>query len=239
MLRQTQFRIQMKDARTLESIITAGGAVYVATAGSPAKATLFTAAGAALANPVTPTRGFIEFFTAETVSEVDLYVQAPGGQFEVYTGVKASGPNEILIDTANRHGAIVVPFSIANTVANTETNTGFIVPANAAVLPNPLVRVTTLDAGMTIDVGTLSTDSGDADGFIDGLSLAAAALVKATLANGAITMGALLWVQDSANAGDEAPEANVSMQGKAITYTLSASTDTAAGFVILPYLLAA
>lgn len=238
MLRNAQYGIQMKDAITLESIITAGGKVHVAKAGSPDKETLYQRDGTALANPITPTRGYIQFWVDEDTASVDLYVQAPGGQFAVFKDVKPSGPNEIQIDTSARQGAMVVPFSIADTTAAAETDTGFIVPSNAAILPNPLVRVTALDAGMTIDVGTDSGDSGDADGFIDGLSLAAATLVKATLLNSGTTMGALLFVQDSANAGDDAPEANVSMQGKEVTYTLSASTDTGKGFVILPYLLA-
>lgn len=238
MLRNAEYGIQMKDAVTLESIIVAGGAVYVAKSGSPDKETLYDKSGAALANPVTPTRGFFRFWVDEEVNAVDLYVQAPGGQFQVFKDVRPSGPNEIQIDTAARYGAMVVPFSIEDTAANTETSTGFIVPENAAVLPTPLVLVDTLEAARTIDVGTDSTDSGDADGFIDGVSLAAAGLVKASNANAAQTMGALLFVQDSANAGDRAPEANVSMGGKEVTYTLAASTAAAKGFAILPYLLA-
>lgn len=238
MLRNAEYGIQMKDAVDLTSIIIAGGSVYVAKAGSPDKETLFDKSGAPLANPITPTRGFIKFWVDEEVLAVDLYVQSPTGHFQVFKDVRPSGPNEILIDTAARYGALVVPFSIEDTTANTETATGFIVPSNAAMLPTPLVRVTDEESTRTIEVGTDSTDSGDADGFIDGVSLAAAGTVKASNANGAQTMGALLFVQDSANAGDRAPEADVSMQGKEITYTLSASTEDAKGFAILPYLLA-
>lgn len=234
-----EFRIQLKDAQTGEAIITAGGKVYVAAAGDAQKATLYDKDGAALANPVTPTRGSISFFTADTVASVDLYGMAPGGQFFTRAGVVASGPNEIAINTGDRNQVAVIPFSINDTTAAAETNTGFSIPALAAVLPNPMLNVLTPDSGMTIDFGTLSSASGDADAFIDGAVLTTAGLVKATLLNSAVTMGAKLYVQDSANAGDKAPEADISQAGKALTYTLSGSTDTAEGFVFLSYLLAA
>jgi hypothetical protein len=108
------------------------------------------------------------------------------------------------------------------------------------VMPGPAVRVSTLDATEDIDVGLLSSETnGDADGFIDGVLLTNAVLVKATRTNGSDTMGALLSVQDSGNAGDLAPEGHVVSGSNAtsITYTLSAGTDTAEGFIYLPYML--
>jgi len=234
-----EFRIQLKDAQTGEAIITAGGKVYVAAAGDAQKATLYDKNGAALANPVTPTRGGISFFVADTVATVDLYGMAPGGQFFTRAGVPASGPNEIAINTGDRNQCFVIPFSINDTTAAAETNTGFSIPAAAALLPTPLVFVSTLDSGMTIDFGTLSSASGDADAFIDGVALTTAGLAKATLLNSGVTMGAKFYVQDSANAGDKAPEIDISQAGKVLTYTLSGSTDTAEGFIIQPYLLAA
>ncbi|MER8967713.1 hypothetical protein NKJ93_02375 [Mesorhizobium sp. M0028] len=237
MLRQLEYRIQLKDANTLEAIITAGGKAFVAVNGDALKATLKDVDGAALANPISLTRGFINFFTAETVLLVDLYIQAPGGQFIVVKNVKPSGPNEILVGTG-RNQCMVIPWAAADITAATETATGFTVPSGL-MLPTPFVNVTALDAAATIDVGTLSTDTGDADGYIDGLSVAAAALVKASVIATADTMGALFKVLDSANAGDDAPEGNVSMAGKSITVTTSAGADTGKGFIHLPYLLAA
>ncbi|WOF74140.1 hypothetical protein QMT40_001787 [Parvibaculaceae bacterium PLY_AMNH_Bact1] len=233
-----RFGLQLMDATTGRAIITAGGKVFVATNGGSSKTTLTSdAEGSALTNPMTPTRGGIEFYAS--VSKVDLYILAPGGQFVVVKDVEASGPNEVSIDTSNRSQCMVVPFDIADTTADTETASGFVIPTKAGVLPSPLVEVVTLDATETIDVGTDSGDSGDADGFVDGASVATAGLVKATLDNAAPTLGTKLFVQDSANAGDDAPEIDVSQAGKEITWTLSAGSDTAAGFIFLPYLLAA
>lgn len=233
------YRIQLADTVTREAIQTAGGKAYVAAAGSSDKVALKDETGADLANPVALTNGIIEFYVADAVTKVDLYVQSPTGHFLVTKNVLPSGPNTFFVDKSKAETTMVIPFSIADTTANTETNTGFTVPAKGAVLPSPTVDVTVLDDTQTIDVGTLSSASGDADGFIDGASVATAVRVKGSLANGAVTLGALLKVQDSANAGDAAPEQDVSSAGKAITYTLSAGSDTAKGFILLPVSLAA
>lgn len=233
------WNFQLKDAATGKSIITAGGKCYVALNGDASKATLYDKTGAALANPISLTRGFADFFVADTVEKVDLYILAPGGEFVVVKDVEPSAPNEILVPTFNRVFSFVIPFSIADTTAATETSTGFAIPAKSEILPVGLgIDVTVIDATEDIDVGTLSTDSGDADGFIDSVSVATLGFVKPTLAAASDSMGALLSVLDSANAGDDAPEGDVSMQGKTITYTLSAGSDTAKGFIHLPYYLA-
>ena len=87
----------------------------------------------------------------------------------------------------------------ANTTA-TEKDTGFDLKAGWTVLDAWIV-VNTADTGETVDVGTDSHDSGDADGFIDGASLATTGLVypDATVTAGgtetyysATTRGALL-----------------------------------------------
>lgn len=230
-----KFNIQLHDSLTGAVISDSGGVCMVVGAGTSAKSTLYSdSIGTSLANPITPSNGLIEFWTADTVSSVDLYIMAPGGQFAIAKAVEASGPNEIFIDTNARNQAMVIPFDHADYTAASETDSGFDEPADALFLPNAGVRVVDADATETIDVGTDSGDSGDADGFLDGLSVANAATVKGTLADGAATLGVLLSVDESA--GDLVPEAHVSTE-KSITYTLSAGSDTAAGFIILPYVL--
>lgn len=238
MLQQLEYRIQLKDGTTGKAIITSGGKVFVAANGDALKQAIKDADGAAMTNPMTPTRGFINFFTAVTVAKVDLYIQCPGGQFVVVKDVDPSGPNEIIVNTNARNQCMVIPWAAADITAATETSTGFTVP-NGMMLPTPFVNVTAIDATEDIDVGTLSSDSGDADGFMDGVSVATLGIAKATLLASGDTMGALFSVLDSANSGDDAPEGDVSMVGKAITITTSTGSDTGKGFVHLPYLLAA
>lgn len=227
------YSIQLVDSVTNNAIIASGGKAYVATAGSAAKATLYTESGAALANPISLTYGHLDFYVADSVNEVDLYVQAPSGHFIIAKGLEASGPNSLYVDKSRLDTTMVIPFAAANQAGDaTETGCGF--TAMGAVQPGVAVVISTVDSTETVDFGTLSSDSGDADGFIDGISVATAGYVKATNANGAVTLGALLYVQDSANAGDDFPEQNTTMYGKQFTYTLSAGSDTAEGFFIVP-----
>lgn len=220
-----EYRIQLKNGSDGTAITTAGGTVHVATAGSPDKATLYDKDGASLANPLTPTRGFINFFVVDTVATVDLYIMAPGGQFMVVTGVAASGPNEISVGTAKTQVA-VIPFSITDSTANTEKDTGFDLPAQASVLNRlhgMVVRVTTLDASQNILFGLLSTESGgDADGFSTNVSLTTA-VMKVTV--------------DGALFSTNAPHQTDSVTAKSISYTLDTSTDTGKGFIQIPYRL--
>lgn len=223
-----------------KAIQSSGGVVYVAASGDAAKQAITDKDGTALANPRALTRGACEFYVVDTAADVDLYIMAPGGQFIVQTDFVAGETPDLMVDTNRRNQVAVIPFAIGDTTAAAETDTGFDFPTASAVLPNPMVRVTTADATETIDVGLLSSESGgDADGFINALDVASEVLVKATLLASGDTMGALLSVLDSANSGDDAPEAHIVTGAAAtsISYTLTAGTNTAEGFILLSYIL--
>ena len=229
------YRIQLIDSVSGKAIDAAGGVAYIAVNGAANKVAVKDVLGAVAANPVALNYGILEFWTLDSVAKVDLYIQGPTGHFLVAKNVAPSGPNSLYIDKSRCTSTMVIPFSIADTTATTETATGFTVPLLGGVLPAGTgIDVLVLDAGITIETGTLSSAAGDADGHVDGISVAAAVGVKATLTNGAVTLGALLKVQDSANAGDAVPEPDFASSGKSITYTLSAGADTAAGFIKLP-----
>jgi hypothetical protein len=224
-----KYHFQLKDAVSGAAIITTGGVCHVAIAGSPDKATLYDKDGAALANPIAATRGHFEFFVADTVASVDLYIQAPGGQFAVVAGMVQSGPNEVLIDTSNKNQVYKIPFSIADSVAATEKDTGFDLPALCQVLGRLSgcgIHVTAADATEDIDVGlgeVVPTESGgDANGFIAASDLDNAKQVIGT--NGALF-------------STNAPHLSDAVTAKSITYTLTSGTDTAKGFIVLPVIL--
>lgn len=224
---------QLKSLVNNLMVTAAGGFVYVAATGTTAKLALKDKTGAALANPLPLTNGSFLFYTDDSVVAVDLFVQSPTGHFIVAKNIKPSADSSLYVDTSLAHTTMVIPFNVVDQAGDaTETPCGF--TAMGAVQPNVAIEVVDTDAAITIDVGTLSTDSGDADGFMDGVSTATAGYVKATLLASGDTMGALLSVLDSANSGDDAPEQDVSMIGKQITYTLLTAADTAAGYIILP-----
>lgn len=227
------FKSQLRSLTSGAIIALAGGVVYVTAAGGTAKAALTDKTGAALANPLALTNGSFDFYVADTIASVDLYILTPTGHMTVQKAVKPSGDATIPYNHKALDTVLVIPFNAADQAGdNTETTTGFVLPG--AVQPNVAVDVGAIHAAKTIAFGTLSSAGGVAAGFGTGVAVGVLGYIKATVANAGVTLGADLYVQDSANAGDHVPEQNTDKIGKTVTYTLSAGTTTAAGFILLP-----
>lgn len=243
------YAIQLASLRTGRNITDTGGTVYVAVAGSTQKVPLLTKAGATLANPITPTNGLIEFWTADTVATVDLYGQSPTGHGFIHKGDAASGISEIYLDVNTRRTDLIIPFAAADTTATTETDTGFNLPTNAIVSSVGMgVDVAVLQSAKTIDFGVLSTESGGvAAGFCSALSLAAAVTVvpKVTVTAGvwaSSTIGSMLQDFTAGTNSDDRglfDRRELVCDGTAvsISYTLSSGTTTAKGFLKIPMTL--
>ena len=133
--------------------------------------------------------------------------------------------------------------------STSETDTTIDLPDGSVVL-DVFLDVATADTGITLDVGLLSTESGgDADGFLDGISVAATGLVHpdVTVTGGsnedylsACTYGAFL--ADFTAGTDTATDVGTfarhyhltdSVTAKSISYTASAGADTAAGYIYI------
>lgn len=218
-------------------ITASGGVAYVAAVGDAAKQAITDEDGSSLTNPIALVTGGVTFNVPDSVASVDLYIMAPGGQFVVRKAVVPGQEPDIAVDVSILNQCMVIPFAIGDTTAATETDTLFDEPEDAIFLPTPFIRVSTLDAGQILDVGTDSGDSGNADGFMDGVTVNAAAVVAAQAPNGAVILGAF-FLTDEDGSSAWIPSAHVSTE-KSITYELDSSSDTAEGFIYLPYLLTA
>lgn len=237
---KTTYQIQLMDRATGKAIIAAGGTALIVAASGTLKKTLLNAStGASLTNPLTPTRGSIAFSIDSVTpleSTVDAYIMAPGGQFVIARGIKSGDPTEVWVDTAERNQNMVVPFNIADTTATTETDTGFNFVAGMVIMPHPAIFVTAIDATETIDVGLLSGESGgDADGFLALLSVGTLGAVSGSMTS-TPTVGALLRETVTADAGTaQMRKPNVIAAAVSLTYTLTAGSDTGAGYIEIPY----
>ena len=116
----------------------------------------------------------------------------------------------------------------------TETQTGFTLPASA-IVKDVYLNVITVDATETVDVGTQGT-SDDPNGYLNLASLATAGLVKGILADGAVTLGALLFEETGTGADvANARTVDITAGGDPISYTCSAGSDTAIFDIIIEY----
>lgn len=113
-----------------------------------------------------------------------------------------------------------------------ETQTGFTLPTNA-IVKDVFLNVITADATETVDVGTQGT-SNDPNGFLAVASLATEGLVFGSLADGAVTRGALLFeITEATTAAARKPD--VTAGGDPVSYTCSAGSDTAVFDIIFEY----
>jgi hypothetical protein len=114
----------------------------------------------------------------------------------------------------------------------TETQTAFTLPTNA-IVRDVFLNVITVDATETVDVGTMGT-SNDPNGYLAAASLATAGLVFGSLADGAVTRGALLFeITEATTAAARNPD--ITAGGDPISYTCSAGSDTAVFDIIIEY----
>lgn len=221
------YKNALYDIATGESVST-GGTVVVCTAGSPAKATLVDENGASLSNPVTISEGVFEFYTADGVESVDIYGLAGNGVFFKRSGVGQGSAGAIMIEVGKTDNVLVAPFHPDDYTANTETDSGFDLSTNMVITGFPALKVATIDTSETIDVGTDAGGGNDPNGFIAALSVATAGVFEASNATGDDNLGALLL--------EDALQHDYAIATAAdLTYTLSAGSDTAAGYIYLPY----
>ena len=145
-----------------------------------------------------------------------------GGEFKIEGEKVNSKAEELNLLDISEVGALskVKKIRITAPEDNSETETGFALPVKA-IIKNVWLNVVTAEATgttKTIDVGTDSTDSGDADGFLEGVSVASTGLKKGTLLNTGQTLGALLRV-DEGGTGELVAEMDIVSGGKEITFT--------------------
>lgn len=134
-------------------------------------------------------------------------------------------PSELNNNDLDVVGAVskLLKINITAPEDSTEQSTGVILP-DKAIVKNVFVDVITAEVTgttKTINVGTDSTDSGDADGYLTGLSVSTTGLKKGTVANGAVTLGALLLTDLDGTSNIKEPD--IASGGKEITFTTASA----------------
>lgn len=249
-----KYDIQVHDAQLAkpvasnDSLITSGCLTFVYQAGTKTLATLYAdEVGTTLANPITraqfATDDKIKFYAGD--ASVDLVVCHEDGSNGFFPGYAPTN-HTLMLDRSGSDKVIVIPFVFNN---NVETDTGIDVPLNSVVMP-PVVEVVTVDATETLDVGLLSSETnGDANGLIAAAPLDNAVFIRPwTITDGATEdyvsapyLGALIGLGSAGtNTANDFGQPGgyghivTGSNAKSITYTCSAGSDTAAGYIYMP-----
>lgn len=180
----------------------------------------------------------------------DAYVPVLGGGGFVGVGALAAGvavkkgdllaswSDGTVVPVANLPGGLGVKIPFVKNAS--EYDTGVDIPGGM-IVSDVLVQVVTKVSSSTIDIGTLSTASGDADGFVDGESCASAGFVVHNNVDGTIgniTRGALLTEVQIKDANTSALYYNVpcnyvvGSSAVSVSYTTS-NHDVAGNFYII------
>ncbi len=242
------YRIQLYNEDQGGRNVSTGGTMTVCIAGTEQKADLEDADGNALANPLSFTQGFVEFFLSSANSCNVYGLTSDGVSF--HRSLTTGEDQVIRLDYNNPFQMLRIPIDIdnADTAASTEEDTGYDEPADVVFLPGAYFLVTTADSGITLDVGTDSTASGDADGFMDGFAVDATGPVIGTntITTGvnedfyaSSTIGVFLQTLRPGSdvlhdIGSADIHQHVSTE-KSITFTMLAGADTLSGLICLPY----
>lgn len=221
--RYRRFEIQLQEGAAGSdlagpSLITSGGKMIVTGRGTALRSTLYDANGASLANPVSFTAGHTVFYTLDTVASVDLYGLTGDGRAFQQFAVQADAA-QMIVCSKMRDQVLAIPIHNTDFAATVETATGFLEPTGAIFTADAVgVNCLALHASKTLDVGTLSSDTGDADGFIS-----------------AIDVGTTGYkVDNGALFSSGAPHVS---GGKSITATTSSGSTTLDVIAYLPYTL--
>lgn len=241
-----EFYVQLINKRTGSVINDDSGVYNVLAAGSPVEATIYSDdKGTSGSNPGTMTDGIVQFWTASSVSSVDISIYTANGEALFLQGVTAD-QHRAEVDVDKMEQTLVIPF-LAND--NSELDTGFTLNGNV-LIEDVMLKVVTVDAGETIDVGLDGTTTNDPNGLITAALVSAAGYIEL---NPQITGGTNIdfvgtnFVGELLATSIVGADAVATVGGQTrlktlvastetdanITYTGSAGSDTAAGYIML------
>lgn len=192
--------------------------------------------------------GELIFYSVETGNNIAKF-DPTNDRFDILQNLAISG-TDISVTAAEINeldlsvvGAInkykIINMTASDFSDTSEVDTGETLP-DSCVIKDVFVNVNTKEdtaTAKTIDVGTDNTgDSGDdPNGLLVGASVAAAGLIKGTLVNAGITLGALFQT-DTDGASDFAKEPIVDQGGNNITVTAGEAFTEADFDVIIEYI---
>lgn len=229
-----EWYFQLFNTRTRAAIDDDSGICNVLTENSPVEISIYTSGNGqtAASNPLAFTNGVINFWTADTVTALDLSVQTATGHGFFLESVNESN-HRIDVDPDRIHQELIIPYTYAG-ASETIVDTGFDVLATMIVTDIHL-DVAAVMTGGVLDIGT----STDTDGFADGVAASVTGfpitLLEEAIVSTSALFGALLAMATGTYVRKKYRQANAT-SGANIVYTNTTISSTAGnGYIALTY----
>ena len=229
----TEWWFQLIDQRTNLPIDDDTGVYNVLTVNDPSELTIYSDDDAtSKTNPGTITNGEMRFWTADTVTTLDLSL-VTANSVALFVESLTPSDHRVVINPDAFVCQMVIPYVVVG-ASEAIVDTGFDISANMLV-KDCYVHVTTLGTGANLDIGT-STDS---DGFVDGITVDATgypvALLEEVLTS-ATKIGALISIALTADYARKLHKRANATSGANIVYTNTTSSSTAGeGYIYVTY----
>lgn len=229
-----EWHFQLVDNRTNKPIDDDAGVYNVLTENDPAEVTLYSDGnGTAGSNPGTFTDGVARFWTADTVTAIDMTILTANAHSRFMESLSVSD-HYIPIDPERSEYRLIIPYLVVG-ASEAVVDTGFDV-LDTMLIKDCWVHVTTLGTGAALKIGTSTTNGG----FASGVSVATTGwpitLLDEALVSGSSLIGTLLALGTGTSVRQLHKRANAT-SGANIIYTNVTSSSTAgAGYIYLTYL---
>ncbi len=154
----TEWFLQLVDTRTKKPIDDDTGLANVLVASDASEETIYSNdKGTSGSNPLTITNGIIRFFTASSVTSVDITILTANGRAFFLEGVTAS-MHRVDVNTEKENYTLILPYSM-NTGCDAVADTGFDLIAGMKVR-DVFVHSTTGSTANGINIGVSGTTAG-------------------------------------------------------------------------------
>ena len=230
----TEWYVQLFNTRTRQAIADSTGVCAVLTESSAAKPTIYTTGSGqtAASNPLTFTAGVINFWTADTVTALDLSVLTANGHAIFADSVNASN-HRIDINPDQIFQKLVIPYIHTATLTASVQDTGFDLSA-AMLVKDVEVDIITLATGGVLNVGTSTAPSG----FVALATIATTGLQALLLQEdivSAVTFYGALLASATGTVRKKHVRANATSGANIVYNNVTSSSTAGDGFIFLSF----
>lgn len=225
--------LQLVDERTEKPIDDDSGVFNVLTENDPAEITLYSdGQGTAGSNPGTFSDGVARFWTADTVTAIDLTVLTANGHAKFMESASVSD-HHIPINPDKMENTLIVPYLVVG-ASEAVVDTGFDILDNM-LMKDCWVHITTVGTGASLKIGSSTTNGG----FASGVSVATTGwpttLLDEAIVSGSSLIGTFFAPGTGTYVRQLHKRANATSGANIVYFNVTSSSTAGAGYIYFNY----